>query len=69
MWSNRWWKKNSLEGEEDEVVNAPWPRMGHTTNLLPEEQGLIMYGGWNGETVLNDTWRLELGYKNKIKWK
>ena len=43
--------------------------MGHTTNLLPEEQGLIMYGGWNGETVLNDTWRLELGYKNKIKWK
>lgn len=39
--------------------NLPEPRMGHTACLFDENK-MIVYGGWNGGKVLDDTWILHI---------
>ncbi len=43
--------------------NLPEPRMGHTACLFDENK-MIVYGGWNGGKVLDDTWILQIAEKD-----
>lgn len=50
------------------LITEPLPRMGHTAQLYDGK--IIIYGGWNGFKVLNDTVFLDLsnGVENMYCW-